>query len=60
MLLLSRKNGETILLAGGLIVLTVSAIKGNRVVIGVDAPKDIDVVRGELLNGSEAAPCAER
>lgn len=47
-LTLSRKRGETIVLAGGLIKLTVNAIHGSRVVIGLEAPRDIDIVRGEL------------
>lgn len=49
MLVLSRKQGETIKI-GDAITITVRRIKGNEVRIGVDAPKEVRVVRGELLN----------
>jgi carbon storage regulator len=52
MLVLSRKEGEKILIGEG-IVLTINRIAGNRVAIGVQAPREVSVVRGEL--GSDAA-----
>ena len=47
MLVLSRKEGEQLLI-GDDIVITISRISGNRVAVGIDAPRDIRIVRGEL------------
>jgi len=47
MLVLSRQKNETIEI-GENIVLTITSISRNRVSIGIEAPKDIRVVRGEL------------
>ncbi len=47
MLVLSRKEGEKLVIGDG-IVLTINRISGNRVTIGVDAPKDVRIIRGEL------------
>lgn len=47
MLVLSRKTGERLVL-GNDIVVTVVEVKGNRVRLGIQAPKHINVVRGEL------------
>jgi len=58
MLVLSRKAGETILLAGTIAV-SVLAIEGRRVTIGIRAPLDVSIVREELLHhdaSSEEAP----
>ena len=48
MLVLSRKVGEEIVIDGD-IVLTVVEVNGNRVKIGIRAPRDKVVVRGELV-----------
>lgn len=59
MLVLSRKVGEQ-LIVGDNIVLTVNRISGNRVAIGIEAPREVSVVRGELnqkeLDKSSATP----
>ena len=47
MLVLSRKLNETIVI-DGLIRVTVLAIKGNKVRIGVSAPEHIQVDREEI------------
>ncbi|TWT54029.1 hypothetical protein Pla22_16640 [Rubripirellula amarantea] len=47
MLVLSRKEGEKLLI-GDDIVLTINRISGNRVAIGIEAPRQVRVVRGEL------------
>ena len=47
MLVLSRKLGETICI-GSDITVTVLEVKGNRIRIGVNAPEDVKVLRGEL------------
>jgi carbon storage regulator len=49
MLVLSRKKYEKIILADGEIVLTVIAIKGDKVRIGIEAAKDITVHRQEVF-----------
>jgi len=53
MLVLTRREGETIFI-GDNIAITVVGIKGNQVRIGIEAPRDVNVVRQELL-GSEKA-----
>lgn len=47
MLVLSRKEGEQLLI-GDNIVLTVNRVSGNRVAIGIQAPREVPIVRGEL------------
>ena len=51
MLVLSRKIGEEILI-GDEIRLVVNRISGNRVTIGIKAPDDVHIVRGELTHFS--------
>jgi len=51
MLVLSRKEGERISI-GDNITLIVSKVSGNRVTIGIEAPRDVKVVRGELQLGA--------
>ncbi len=50
MLVLSRKEGERIVI-GDNITLVVSKVNGNRVTIGIEAPRDVKIVRGELQDG---------
>jgi carbon storage regulator len=47
-LVLSRKVGERLVLTGGISISVVS-IQGNKCRIGIEAPKEINVVRDELL-----------
>ena len=47
MLVLNRKAGETVHI-GDRIVVKVAKICGNRVKIGIDAPHEVPIVRGEL------------
>ncbi len=54
MLVLSRKIGEEILI-GDEIRLVVNRISGNRVTIGIKAPDDVHIVRGELTHFSRPA-----
>lgn len=49
MLVLTRKADEQILI-GNDIKITLVRVRGNSVRIGIDAPKDIRVVRGELAS----------
>lgn len=57
MLVLRRKVGESIVLAG-VINISVLAVEGERVKIGISAPPDVTIVREELLRASmtEVAP----
>ena len=48
MLILTRRIGETVNI-GEDVEVTVVAVKGNQVRLGIKAPKDINVVREELL-----------
>ncbi|GLI18338.1 MULTISPECIES: carbon storage regulator CsrA [Tepidanaerobacter] len=47
MLILTRKSGEGILI-GNDIVIKIFEIEGDRVKIGIDAPKSMKVLRQEL------------
>jgi carbon storage regulator len=58
MLVLSRKIGEKLVI-GDNITVVVSRVAGNRVTLGIEAPTDVRIVRGELrLEMDEAAPSA--
>ena len=71
MLVLRRKVGESIVLAG-VINISVLAVEGERVKIGISAPPDVTIVREELLRasmtdmapnqgqGSSATPASQR
>ena len=60
MLVLSRKVGEKICI-GDNIVVEVRRISGTRVAIGLEAPNDVLILRGELerFDRSEAGGSAE-
>ncbi len=48
MLVLSRKFNESIVIDGG-IKITVLEICGNRVRLGIEAPKEVGIMREELV-----------
>ena len=52
MLVLSRKTGETIQVAGqtGEFRITVVQIRGGRVRLSIDAPREVRVMRSELAD----------
>jgi carbon storage regulator len=52
MLVLSRKIGERLII-GDNIVVTVNRVAGNRVTLGIEAPGDVRIVRGELKPAAE-------
>jgi carbon storage regulator CsrA len=69
MLVLSRKPGEKVVIGGGITV-TVIEVQGNRVRVGIDAPDQVRILRGELACWQEgpvacdgptdpACPCGE-
>lgn len=47
MLVLSRKEGEKLII-GDNITVVVSRVAGNRVTLGIEAPADVRIIRGEL------------
>lgn len=47
MLVLSRKEGEQLVI-GDNVVITINRIAGNRVAVGIEAPREVSIVRGEL------------
>ncbi|MCC5833028.1 MAG: carbon storage regulator [Chlamydiales bacterium] len=49
MLVLTRKAEQKIRI-GNNIVITVLKVQGDQVSIGIEAPKDLQIVREELLN----------
>jgi carbon storage regulator CsrA len=53
MLVLSRKAGQRIMIAED-IVIVVRAIQGDRIKIGIEAPKHIQVLRAELSSQPRA------
>jgi carbon storage regulator CsrA len=57
MLVLGRKAGESIRINDD-IEITVVSVSGNRVRIGIQAPKNVHVLRGELddLGGAKSWP----
>lgn len=49
MLIITRKQGESFML-GDDIEITVSEINGDRIRIAIDAPKDVKILRKELID----------
>jgi len=47
MLVLTRKIGESIFIDGGIRV-TITAIRGNKVTIGIEAPLEVRIDREEV------------
>lgn len=47
MLVLSRKVGETIWV-GDNVEIIITEIKGDQIKLGIQAPKSVEIVRGEL------------
>ena len=52
MLVLSRKQQQEIVI-GDNVKITVLKVKGNSVRLGIEAPQDVKIVRGELPRQSE-------
>jgi carbon storage regulator len=53
MLVLSRKIGEKLVI-GDNITVVVNRVAGNRVTLGIEAPGEIRIIRGELREESPA------
>ncbi len=54
MLVLSRKVGEKLVIDGRVTVV-VTRVVGNRVTLGIEAPADVHVLRGELCDQTREA-----
>lgn len=54
MLVLSRKKGEKLLI-GDEVEITVVEIEGDRVKLGINAPKGVKILRAELLEEIKGA-----
>ena len=52
MLVISRKPGEKLKI-GESVYLTVLSVNGDKVTIGIDAPKNVNILRGELIETIE-------
>jgi carbon storage regulator CsrA len=55
MLVLSRKIGEAVVIGDGIVV-TVTRVAGNRVTLGITAPDDVRILRGELMPTGDSFP----
>lgn len=49
MLILTRRIGESLMI-GAEVTVTVMAVKGNQVRLGINAPKDVAVHREEIFD----------
>lgn len=49
MLVLTRRTEESVVI-GDNIVVTVLGVEGEKVKLGIDAPRDVTILRRELLN----------
>jgi|GEM_PF-1073318 len=50
MLILSRKRGQDILVGDDIVVTVLGRDKFGGYLIGIDAPKDVDIVRREIAH----------
>ena len=55
MLVLTRKTNQSIMI-GDDIEITVLSVSGDKVRIGIEAPRDISVFRREVIDNAESAP----
>lgn len=53
MLCLARKPGETVVI-GNDIVVTLLEVRGDKIRLGIEAPKNMVVLRGELIDKQRA------
>jgi carbon storage regulator len=60
MLVLTRKLGERILVPECALELTVLAVQGNTVRLGISAPREIAIHRGELQRQGRRQPTSEK
>ena len=53
MLVLCRKESEKIYIPELNVTITLVSVEGNRARIGIEAPKDCNIIREELLTGTK-------
>ena len=58
MLVLSRKVGDSLVIDGNITVEVVK-IQGNRISLGIVAPSDVKILRGELIQPQAKAQIVE-
>ena len=58
MLILTRRVGESLMI-GDDVTITVLAVKGNQIRIGVNAPRDVAVHRQEIVERDAATHVAK-
>ncbi|MEZ6122593.1 MAG: carbon storage regulator [Planctomycetaceae bacterium] len=58
MLVLTRKSAETIRIGDDVVIKVIKTAKG-AVKIGIEAPNDVRVIRGELVDMAAAVPVVE-
>ena len=56
MLVLSRKSGQRVLI-GDSVYVTVLGITGDKVKLGIAAPREVPVLREELISTAGRGPC---
>lgn len=57
MLILTRKIDQSVVINGNITVM-VLGVERDRVKLGIDAPKDVSVLRDELVSKSDGKPPA--
>ena len=51
MLVLTRRTEESVVI-GGNIVITVLGVEGEKVKLGIDAPREVTILRSELMDAA--------
>lgn len=55
MLILTRKEGQRIIIGGDIVITYLCINEYNQAVFGIDAPKDIIILRDELTTGPQSS-----
>ncbi|MCL4113144.1 UNVERIFIED_CONTAM: hypothetical protein GTU68_061608 [Idotea baltica] len=61
MLVLSRKKNESIVIDGNIVV-TIIEVRGDKVRLGIEAPREVPIHRSEVfdaIQGERAADCEQ-
>ena len=59
MLILTRRVGETVMIGGQEVTVTVLGVKGNQIRLGINAPKSVAVHREEIFERIQREAQAE-
>lgn len=62
MLVLTRKTGEAIVLPSKNVTIKVVAVRGHRVTLAISAPREVRVLRSELMpdDSTASSVCAAK